>query len=498
VNKSLLSATGLALAIALSPAAAHAVEILKTDDVSIDIGARMQTVGTFQNFTATDTTTGKGNRDATQIYLFERQNRLKLGANLEGVKFNMETSFANDSYANAATGVKVYMTDGTANTTTGKVTGTKATVVTSAGNSNIYNLFELNSEIPLGESTSVVAGVFRRPESVRDANSDENLLFAGESQLANLFFNNGSDLGLYAKTQLGSVDALLGVVQGTPNLPQRFIPERLSLPVPLIARIGIGNIKDDPSHTLQQNYAKSDDTQWRLGAGAFWAADSNAGHGNLFGNFAGQAEIPKGPFEQGNLMFSKSLYNPFMKNAVQESSLDRLDNQFYSLNLAGNLRIPMGDAAVVAGAEWDFSQYVTKGNYTTNSGKGQLVNGNYYHDAALTAQGGEAYLGYVASSWWAATRVDVLVPDALMGALDDNGNVASAWGNQTQWEIIFPALGYKINKFVTITAELEHNLNSTLAVDTDGVYNIKTMPAEVSLGLTTNSSTGKTTANGYG
>lgn len=472
MNKNILSAAGLALAITLSPVAAHAIEVLKTDDATIDIGARMQLIGTFNNWTATDSTTGKGNRDQTQIYLFEHQNRLKLGATLDGMKFRFESSFGNDSYANAATGVTV---DTTINTVTAKATNK---VTTSPGNSNIWNLFELNAEIPLLENTSVVAGVFRRPESVRDATDDEHQLFAGESQLANLFFNSGSDLGVYVKSQLGSVDALLGVVQGTPNLPERFIPERLSLPVPLIARVGIGNINDDPSHMLQQGFDKIDDLKWRVGAGAFWAADSNAGHGNLFGNFAGQAEITKGPFTQGNLIFSKT-YNPFMAAAYQTSGLDRLDNQFYSVNVNSIVRMPMGDATLVAGFEWDFEQYITKGNYVSNGGKGQLINGKYYHDGVLTVQGGEAYLGYVASKWWAATRVDCLVPDELLGMPTGS----SAWGNQTQWEITFPALGYRLNKYATLTAELEHNLNSSLAVDSDGVYNLKTVPTEATAPL---------------
>lgn len=117
MNTNALKATGLALALLLAPAASKAVEVLKTEDVSIDIGARMQLVGTFNNWTATDSTTGKGNRDQTQIYLFQQENRLKLGADLMGVKFHFESSFGNDSYANAKTGVTV---DTTINTTTAK------------------------------------------------------------------------------------------------------------------------------------------------------------------------------------------------------------------------------------------------------------------------------------------------------------------------------------------------------------------------------------------
>jgi hypothetical protein len=458
VNTNIIKATGLALAIALSPAAAQAVEVFKSENSSLDFGARMQLLGTFRNSTSTDyrpNAAGGTNRDHTEIFLFQNQNRLKLSGDLEGVLFKFENAMGSEAYP---------------------------------GSNNLYTLYEMNAEIPLSflENTSVVAGLLRRPESVRDAYFDENLLFTTESQLSNLFFNAGYDTGIYVKTRQGSVDALLGVVQGVGNLPERYIPVKLNLPVPVIARLGFGNIEDSPDRMKQQGFEKVEEAQWRVGTGAFWLADSNAGHGNLFGQMATQAEATKGPFVNGNFMFSKNHMNPFLAlgNYNEAGGQGPIDSQFWHANVNAMTRIPMGEATVVAGIQWEVAQFIVKGLYNrpvtpANPAGGVLINGKEYTYGQLTVQGGEAYVGYVASQWWAAGRVNVLVPDELLGAYTGNANAVtgvSNFHNNTLWEITFPALGYRLNSFVTLTAELEHNLNAIETIDTNGEYQLKTVP----------------------
>lgn len=464
-------AVGWALALALIPAVSHSIEVFKNEDAKVDVGVRMQMLGTFENSITTEYAPGgTGNRDFTQIFLFMHQNRLKVASELDGVKLRFESSFGNDAFANAA---------GASN------------------NAQLWNMQELNATFAFGENFGVVAGVLQRPESVRDASYAENLLFTGESELSNLFFNSGHDLGVYGTAQFGQIDALFGVMQGMANLPQRYIPEHINLPLPVIARIGFGNLKEDPSHIIQQGFEKVDELKYRIGGGAFWTADSNAGHGQLLSQIASQAEITKGPFEEGNMLFSGSYYNPFLKlgtyNGPVGGGLGPVDSQFWTANVDGKFRMPMGDAALVGGAEWMVEQFIVKGLYNRpktaqNPNGGVIINGQEYTYGQLTVQGGEAYLAYVAPKWWAATRVDVLVPDQLLGAstvvtANQKVTVNSAFGNQTLWEITFPALGYRINKFVTLTAELEHNLNATEAIDTDGEYQLKTVPIESGLGL---------------
>jgi hypothetical protein len=461
VDTKALKAMSLAFGLALAPAATQAVEVLKTDELSVDVGGRMQLLGTFRNSVSTEyapNSVGGTNRDFTEIYLFQNQNRLKLGADLMGVKFKFENAMGAEAYP---------------------------------GSNNLYTLYEMNAEIPTPfENTSVVAGLIRRPESVRDASFDETLLFAGESELSNLFFNAGYDTGLYVKTRQGWMDALLGVVQGVGNLPERYIPQKIYLPVPLIARLGVGTITDSPDR-MKQYVDKLEAPQWRVGAGAFWLADSSAGHSDLFSQMATQAEVTKGPFVNGNYMFSKTYYNPFMAVGIYNGagSQGPIDAQFWQANANAMARLPLGEAALVGGIQWEVAQFIVKGLYNRPKtpaapNGGVLINGKEYTYGQLTVQGGEAYLGYVTSAWWAAGRVSVLVPDPLLGGYTGTSTSVtgtSAFENNTLWEITFPALGYKINKFCSLIAELEHNLNAIEAIDTNGEYQLKTVPIESKL-----------------
>ena len=138
VNKNIIKAAGLALAIALVPAAAKAVQVVNSEDVKLDVGGRMQLQGDLEysgnpNYVAASpisTTTGNGNRDFTRIFLFQKQNRLTLNADLKGVKVKFEAPFGSEAYT---------------------------------GSNNLYTLHEFSAEIPMGTSFGVVAGLAKMP-----------------------------------------------------------------------------------------------------------------------------------------------------------------------------------------------------------------------------------------------------------------------------------------------------------------------------------------------
>ena len=136
-----LKAAGLALAMALVPSASKAVEVFKNDTLKVDIGARMQLLGTmeytgnasYQAATPTTADAGNSNRDFTRIFLFQKQNRLTMNADLEGTKVKFENAMGGEAYSTS---------------------------------NNLLDLMELNAEIPLGESTSVVAGLSKMPWNI--------------------------------------------------------------------------------------------------------------------------------------------------------------------------------------------------------------------------------------------------------------------------------------------------------------------------------------------
>lgn len=472
VKQSQIKSLGLGLALLAFSGTARAVQVYKTDDSTVNLGLRMQLLGTAEYASNPDyvaavpltSTTGNGNRDTTRIFLFQKQNRLTLDADLQGTIVKFEAPFGAEAYT---------------------------------GSNNLYTLHELSAEMPAGDHFSVVAGLSKMPWNVASATYDATSLFTGRSELFNLFFNAGYDTTVFAKSHFGDFDAILGVEQGAPNLAQRYIPERLELPVPVFVRLGYGTLKEDAARFRQMDFGKIDSTKWAVHANAFWAADSNAGHGTLFSQMGAQAELSKGPFETGNFLFQKG-FNPLVGYTTGPGGLSTPDNQFWTASIDSQIRIPSGEEnAWVAGAQWNAAQYIAKGMDAYQPGqsgpnglKNQPViyrDGNKYamNYGQITVQGGEAYFGYVAPKWAVATRVDVLLPDPLLGtagtgtAAGKNG--ISIFNSDPVWEITFPSLSYKLNNYTKLVAETEFTYYAPEAIDTDGIYQLKTVPVEYSL-----------------
>ena len=457
VNRNFILAAGLTALLAAP--ALKAVEVYSKDKNSVDMGLRFQLMGALEysgnpDYVAASpvsTSTGNGNRDTSRIFLFQKQNRLKLNADLDGTKVKFENAIGGEAYA---------------------------------GSNNLYDLMELSADVPYNDNIRVVAGLSKMPWNQASATWDETSLFTGRSELFNLFFNAGYDTTVFAKSRFGNVDALLGVEQGAGNLPQRYIPEGLVLPVPVFVRLGYGTMNEDPTRFRQQGFGKLDGPQWAVHGNGFWAADSQAGHGTLFSQMGSQAEISKGPFENGNFMFSKG-YNPFAGFATGPGGLSKPDNQFWTASGDLQFRVPVSGMALVGGAQYNVAQYIAKGMYDTKITGVRAANQpvitrdgktQSYNYGQVTVQGGEAYLGLLGDNWAVATRVDVLLPDPMLGSA-----TVSFFQSDPIWEITFPSLTYKINNYVKFIGEAEFTYNSPEAVDTDGIYQLKTVPVEYSL-----------------
>lgn len=480
MRMTLLKASSLALALLLSPAAARAVEVFRSDNASLDFGARFQLQGTLEYTGNTSyvapvpvsMSTGHGNRDAARIYLFQKQNRLRLDGELEGIRVKFENAM-----------------------------GSEAT----AGGNNLYDLMEFSAEVPLNENISVVAGLAKMPWNHASAVYEQASLFTDRSELFNLFFNAGSDTTVYLKSRFGLLDASFGLQQGAGNLAQRYIPETLMFPLPMFLRVGVGNLQEDPARFRQIGFEQPEEAQWALHANGFWAADSGAGHGTLFGQMATQAANAKGPFYNGNFLTSRD-FNPFAGYTTGPGGLARPDNQIWTLSVDSQMRVPMGNGTLVGGGQWVVTQYIAKGMHSSaipgeRLGNQPFFDGKTYTYGQITVQGGEAYLGYLTGPWALATRVNVLLPDPLLGkvvGVGANRTLSSYWGSTPQWEITFPSITYQINRYAKLVGETELSYAATEVVDTNGVYQLKTVPTTPGSYVTATNPVQRTWTNGKG
>ena len=198
----------------------------------------------------------------------------------------------------------------------GRLATTYGGTTNAASASNLNGILDLTDayvDIPLiGNSMYLKVGQFKDPTNLESATDISYMLFTEKSPNFNLFFSSGYEMGLVLVGHFGNFDGALGIVQGAPDLPQRFLPEQLYLPLPMLLRVGYSNgISDDPFHPRQTGFANVDSLQYAVHLNGFVAANSNAGHGTLFSQMgSGIANFNYNQDYNGNVLLS-SVFNPY-------------------------------------------------------------------------------------------------------------------------------------------------------------------------------------------
>ena len=224
---------------------AHAAEIFKNDDLDLSFGGRLQVVGDMDLITADPV------RDHFRVFLWDEEDRLFTSGDYQGYKWNFEVAFGGEAINSS---------------------------------NNQLNLLDASADIPLiPDMVTAKVGQFKVPGNLESADYEGNLLFAEKSPIFNLFFNQGYDTGLSLYGHIGNLDGQAGLVQGGPDVIQRYLPEVLNFPTPMFLRVGYDDIHDDPFHPKQTGFDKPTGSQFAIHATGYWAADSNAGHSEDLG-----------------------------------------------------------------------------------------------------------------------------------------------------------------------------------------------------------------------
>jgi hypothetical protein len=409
----------------------RAAEVIKTDDLTLDIGGRFQTLGELENVTTEHT------RENTRVYLFNTEDRLKASGLIDGTKFYFEESLGGEA-------------DNSSN--------------------NQTNLLEYNAEVPLIWGTSVVVGQFRVPTSHASAGYEENMVFTEHSPLTDLFFNQGYDTGIVLKGSAGLFDALVGTISGAPDLPQRYLPEIFNVPPLMIARVGLGNIKDDAFHPAQEGFAKPDTTQWAVHANGQYINDSNAGHStdlslqsSYFTTFSANSEF-------GNAVLNSS-WNPYLGKTA--ANFGAVTASYWTASIDAQLRQPLGDYTLVAEGQGTWTQFQAS-NFAP-----VVMNGRAVTSGSLNVSGAELMASLQAKMWALSARASVVLPDSSFSYNYAGTNYTPITGSAPIWEVTFPSLMVKVNSRVKLVAEGLFLIDTPEALGNDGVYEVTEMPSQV-------------------
>ena len=193
---------------------ADALEVMKTDKLSLNVHGRGQMIGVGQ------VGVPDPYRDPNRVYLFLKQARIGFKGNYEEVKFETQFAFGGEN-ANGA------------NTDLG--------------------LLDFVADVPvkkLGENTSVKVGQFRVPYG-REGLTDRGYMNFTERSIATMANYQGRDYGLALQGRSGDLVGTFGVFSsGGRDVPQRYLPEILGVPE-VVARFGWNDgVDEDIYHVV--------------------------------------------------------------------------------------------------------------------------------------------------------------------------------------------------------------------------------------------------------
>jgi Phosphate-selective porin O and P len=419
---------------------AHALPVVNTDNLQLSVGGLIQVMGEGE-YVSDDSV---GNK--FRLYVWNVADSLYASGTYKGLDWRIATIYG----------------------------GTTNAASTSFSN-GFLDLTDAYVDIPLIENAMYLkVGQFKDPTNLESATDSSYMLFTEKSPNFNFFFNSGYEMGLAMVGHFGGLDGALGLVQGVPNLPQRFLPEQLNLPLPMFLRVGYSNgISDDPFHPRQTGFAKVEDLQYAIHLNGFVAADSNAGHGDLFGEMGGGLKtFLYNQDYNGNVLLS-SVFNPYMGVAGSGQPLNAL---YYQAGLDFQVRAPLSNGKIFAlggqAAMGHFGTTVQSGDTGTVLGV-PVVTGNSY---GLNIFGGMLIASLQDPTWTWAVRLAMVIPDSGFQGTWTTGTYAQIFSNTNPiWEVT-PSVTYTFSQFVKLTAEVMLMFNEPEAVDSDGNYVIAEMP----------------------
>ncbi len=436
-----------------------AAEIFKNDDLDLSFGGRIQVMGDAELITQDMV------RDHFRVYLWDEEDRLFTSGTYQGYKWNFEVAFGGEAINSS---------------------------------NNQLNLLDASADIPIiPDMIYGKVGQFKVPGNWESAVYEGNQLFTEKSPIFNLFFNQGYDTGAALYGHLGNLDGQFGLVQGGPDVIQRYLPEVLNFPTPMFLRVGFNDgINDDPFHPMQTGFLKPDKLQVAVHATGYIAADSNAGHSEDLGLGGGYLSTFNANSQYGNVLIS-SVFNPYLGAA----GVAPVSATYYQAGADFQVRAPLADTT------FTFTGQVMIGHYNATVpaamayetpvsilGKPEVAGAKY----ALNIGGGEVTASVGDKPWEVAGRFALVVPDNNMIGSYTQRNAAGkpvTIGGVSTWyapifvnsdpicELTFPSITLHVNSDVKLVAETMFMFDTPIVHSDDGVYVVSEMPGSANSGI---------------
>ena len=192
------------LGVGLSPA--QAIELVKKDDASFNLGGRFQLLGVGERVM-------DPYRNHERVYLFLKQARIMAAGQLEDYRFYTEWAMGGEEAVKNL-------------------------------NSSV-SLLDMRADIPMTDATYLRLGQFKAPFG-REALTDDGALSFSDRSINHMVGVLGRDVGVAAVMQQEGFMGTVGVFTGGGrDNPERYLPEQLGIPL-FVARIGYDSQGKDP------------------------------------------------------------------------------------------------------------------------------------------------------------------------------------------------------------------------------------------------------------
>ncbi len=296
---------------------AQALEVLKKEDASLNLGGRFQLLGVAQKVDDPVRPDGR-------VFLFLKQARIMVDGSLGDYRFYTEWAMGGEEEVK---------------------------------NLNYsMSLLDLRADIPVAEHLYLRVGQFKVPFGRESLVNDGSLLFTDRS-LSYFGTRVGRDVGLAAVVQKKGMMGTFGVFTGGGrDNPERYLPENLGIPL-LALRYGYDSSGQDPYNYKDSGSFMGSENEFSTFLNLAYTKDSLIGHSTV---------LNVRPTDKSLLLNSN--WNPFLAQAPLTKG------HLYQASIDSHLKFPMGDFTGTGEVELTHAAY--SNDYGTLQVSGARVQGS--------------------------------------------------------------------------------------------------------------------------
>lgn len=235
IKYSLLALAGFGLS------QAQAVELIKKDDASFNLGGRFQVYGVAERVT-------DPYKDDNRFFLFLKQARINASGTLEDYRYYAEWAMGGEEAVKNL-------------------------------NSSV-SLLDFRADIPVSEMLYLRVGQFKAPFG-REALTEDGALNFSDRSIHNMVGVLGRDVGFAGVLQQQGFMGTVGIFTGGGrDNPERYLPEELGAPM-LVARLGYDSRGEDPYRYKSSGVTGAAEDSFAAFLNLAYVEDTKVGHSTV-------------------------------------------------------------------------------------------------------------------------------------------------------------------------------------------------------------------------